>query len=592
MAAPQTLNTSTPQSVRARALVEAPPATMTHARRSAGPVTVDEAGSLYGRLVPWDVTATVSDDGVNSYNERFARGGLTATGSDVIPVYDGHRYNRAGVLERGPLIGRLDDVEAREDGLYGRVVLADIPEAARLRALARTVGATFSVEFDAPTAPPGSEVVRTGARLESLAVMTLPHRGAFAGAEVLAVRAAPTDPPADDEDQAEDQGNEEEEAAEVEGEAGEGDATPVAARAAIRREVQRALGRGLVRPAAHPLARYAGAYELYEAARASQSDEIPVLFRDAYRTYRERVTLARAFVDQITPDNPGVMPPGWLTEIFGILDTGRPVINAIGTRPLPPAGMEVDWPYYDGDMHALVGEQVTEKGDVTSVKVSFKKASVPIKTYAGGSDISWQLIRRSQPSYRDSYLRILNIAYGIVTDNVVGDALPAVVGAQSVDYDVTAPDPDGAALKAAVFQARSLVQIATGSPASWVLAATDVFQAFGAMPAMMATPYGTVNAPGTATASTLDVNVSGLKVTHAPDLAPGTAIVSNNLACAWMEDGPFVVAAPVVPKLGEDVAIWGMGAFAAFIPKGIVLLANALPLTSADGGGSSRKKAA
>ena len=48
-------------------------------------------------------------------------------------------------------------------------------------------------------------------------------------------------------------------------------------------------------------------------------------------------------------------------------------------------------------MHALVGEQTVEKADVTSVKVSFKKASVPIKTYAGGSDISWQLIRRSQP---------------------------------------------------------------------------------------------------------------------------------------------------------------------------------------------------
>jgi hypothetical protein len=52
-----------------------------------------------------------------------------------------------------------------------------------------------------------------------------------------------------------------------------------------------------------------------------------------------------------------------------------------------------------------------------------------------------------------------------------------------------------------------------------------------------------------------------------------------------------VVAAPVVPKLGEDVAIWGMGAFAAFIPKGIVLLANVTPLTAGTES-SSRKKAA
>ena len=191
-------------------------------------------------------------------------------------------------------------------------------------------------------------------------------------------------------------------------------------------------------------------------------------------------------------------------------------------------------------------------------------------------------------AYRDAYLRILNIAYGVVTDNVVGDLLPAVPGAQTVDYDIAAPDPDGALLKAAVFEASSLVQIATGTPATWVLAATDVFLAFGAMPAMAASPYGTQNVPGTATASTLDVNVSGLKVTHAPDLAAGTAIVSNNSACAWMEDGPFVVAAPVVPKLGEDVAIWGMGAFAAFIPAGIVLLSNVIVADASTQG--TRKK--
>jgi hypothetical protein len=559
---------------------------LVHARRSSGPAEVDEAGSIYGRLVPWDTPTEVRDETGAPYVESFAAGGLQPPAGGVIPVYAGHRVTRHGI-ERGPLVGRLDDVEARPDGLYGRVVLADVPAAAELRALARTVGATFSVEFT-DTAAPAAEVVRTGAELSGLAVLTAPHRGAYAEAQVLEVRAAPDD----DDEIPEGEGLAEGPADDDEDGRAEGDVIeggpPTAARAAIRREVARIMGRGLARPAVHPLARYRGTFEFYEAARSSSSDELPHLFRDAYLDHRARVSMARAFVDQITTDNPGVMPPAWLTEIFGILDMGRPVINAIGTRPLPPSGMEVDWPYFDGDLHALVGEQLTEKADVTSVKVSFKKASVPIKTYAGGSDISWQLIRRSQPAYRDAYLRILNIAYGVVTDNVVGDTIPAVVGAQTVDYDIAAPDADGALLKAAVFEASSLVQIATGSPASFVLAATDVFQAFGAMPGLMPAPYGTQNTAGTATASTLDVNISGLSVTHAPDLAPGTAIVSNSLACAWMEDGPFVVAAPVVPKLGEDVAIWGMGAFAAFIPKGIVLLANTVLADQAASG--SRKK--
>jgi hypothetical protein len=559
-----------------------------HARRAAGPTTVDEAGSIFGRLVPWDTPAEVRDEMGQPYTESFAPGGLQPPSGRVIPVYAGHRVTPRGI-ERGPLVGRVDDVEVRLDGLYGRAVLADVPAAAELRALARTVGATFSVEFT-DTAPPAPAIVRSGAVLEGLAVMTLPDRGAYLGAEVLEVRAAPTDPPDDDddEDDQDDQAGGTGPPVEADPDAVEG-GPPTAARAAIRREVARIMGRGAARIAAHPLARYSSAYDFYEAARSSSSDELPHHFRDSYRSYRDRVdVMGRAFVDQTTPDSPGVMPPAWLTEIFGIIDLGRPVITAIGSRPLPPSGMEVDWPYFDGDMHALVGEQTTEKSDIVSVKVSFKKASADIKTYAGGSDISWQLIRRSQPSYREAYLRIMNIAYGLVTDNVVGDLLPAVPGAQTVVYDVAVADENGAALKAAVFEASALVQIATGTPAQWVLAATDVFIAFGGIPAMVPSPYGTQNVPGTATASTLDVNVSGLHVTLAPDLAPGTAIVSNRLACSWMEDGPFTVTAPVVPKLGEDVAVWGMGTFAAFIGRGVVLLAPAV--TPLEGRSSTTRK--
>lgn len=581
-----------PSSTHVRALAEAP-VRVVHARRSAGPAAVDEAGSIYGRLVPWDTPAEVRDEGGQPYTESFAPGGLQPPAEGVIPVFAGHRVTPRGI-DRGPLVGRLDDVEARLDGLYGRVVLADVPAALELRALARTVGATFSVEFT-DTAPPAPEVIRTGAELAGLAVLTAPHRGAYADAVVTEVRAAPGDD--EDADEGDDEPDDEDGTGEGAGAEVDGtDGPPTAARAAIRREVARILGRGLARPLAHPLGRYDTAYAFYEAARASSSDELPRQFAAAYRAYRDRADMmGRAFVNEVTTDNPGVVPPAWLTEIFGIIDLGRPVITAIGSRPLPPSGMEVDWPYFDGDMHALVGEQTVEKSDITSVKVSFKKASTTIKTYAGGSDISWQLIRRSQPSYREAYLRIMNIAYGLVTDNVVGDLLPAVPGAQTVTYDVTAVDENGAALKAAVFEASALVQAATGTPAQWVLAATDVFIAFGGMPSMVPSPYGTQNVPGTATASTLDVNVSGLHVTLAPDLADGTAIVSNRLACSWMEDGPFTVAAPDVSKLGEDVAVWGMGAFAAFISRGIVLLAPAtIPLTADTGStsssGSSRKK--
>lgn len=559
----------------------------------AGGLVATDAGALAGRLVPWATPAEVSDDGHRFYQESWAPGSLRAEG--VVPVYAGHAPGPRGPT-RGPLVGRLEDLEDRPDGLYGTAVLADTPAAAELRALARTVGATFSIEFatDGPRPTPGAAVVRTAATLIGVAVLVAPDRGAYPGADVLSVRTGGTAMDSDDDDLEVD----DTEDTEVEGE-GEGAVDPPApapaetppstgARAAIVREVRRELARGRRPAAAHPLARYGSAYEFHAAARTSRSDELPGLFARAYREHRQRVEHGRAWVDQLTTENPGVMPPGWLSEVFGIIDMGRPVIGAIGTRPLPASGMDINWPYFDGDLHALVGQQLAEKTDITSVKVSFKKATENIATYAGGSDISWQLIRRSDPSYRDAYLRIMQAAYSVVTDNVAGDGVTA--GATgTVDYDPATPDPDGTLLRAAVFEASSMVQIATGSPASYVLSSTDVFLAFAGMPLMVPSSYGTQNVTGTATASTLDVNVSGLSVILAPDLAPGTALVSNRLATSWLEDGPFVVTAPDIPKLGEDVAIWGMGALAVFIPAGVVKLAPAgLPLTSSGSSGSSK----
>ena len=53
-------------------------------------------------------------------------------------------------------------------------------------------------------------------------------------------------------------------------------------------------------------------------------------------------------------------------------------------------------------------------------------------------------------------------------------------------------------------------------------------------------------------------------------MAPaGTVLVTNEQAAAWLEEGPFLASAEDVPKLGTDVAIWGMGAPGLFLPAGI-----------------------
>lgn len=81
---------------------------------------------------------------------------------------------------------------------------------------------------------------------------------------------------------------------------------------------------------------------------------------------------------------------------------------------------------------------------------------------------------------------------------------------------------------------------------------------------------------GVATASTLDVNVSGLRVVRAKWLdtdADRHAIVMNGEAARWIEDGPRLATAENVSKLGTDVSIYGYGATAVYLPAGVVRLA-------------------
>jgi hypothetical protein len=232
--------------------------------------------------------------------------------------------------------------------------------------------------------------------------------------------------------------------------------------------------------------------------------------------------------------------------------------------------MEVNWPYYDGSLLSLVGVQATQKTAITSARVDLKKGSEDLLTYAGMSDLSYQLIRRSSPSYKDAYLRIMYAAYAAVTDNAAADGL---VAGQTVDYDFSA-DTTGAGLREALFEASVLVQSATGSPAEFALVASDVFIAIGGMTQVGSAPYGVQNVAGTADAASLSVNINGIRVIYEPYFAAGKAFVSNGQAATWYEDGPFTVVAEDVEKLGQNVAVWGLGAFGVHLPAGIVGLAN------------------
>jgi HK97 family phage prohead protease len=282
----------------------------------------------------------------------------------------------------------------------------------------------------------------------------------------------------------------------------------------------------------------------------------------------------RALFDQVTGDNPGVMPPVWLQQVRGIIDLGRPVITGVGgPQSAGTVGLDINWPYFDGDLTAIVEAQATQKSEVNSVQISIEKGTASLGTYAAGSDISYQLLQRSQPSYLDAHNRIMAASYSTVTDRKFTNDIWNQ-GNSTVTYDMSA-DTTGSVFRAAVFEASMKCEDATGVPATIVYASTALMIEIGGWESFFPAPYGVQNVSGVATASTLQVNVSGLRVVRAKWLdgaAARHAIVTNGEAARWIEDGPRLANAENVSLLGRDIAIFGYGVTAAYLPNGIVRL--------------------
>lgn len=314
-------------------------------------------------------------------------------------------------------------------------------------------------------------------------------------------------------------------------------------------------------PAPHPLSTYAS-FGHYALARF-HDPAVP--------------TLEAALADQVPSTNPGVMPPSWLGEVRGIVDLGRPFITALGGPT--PAGdtMKLDWPYFDGDLYALVATQAVPKTQIVSVKVDLKDGAANLATYAGGSDLALQLIERSDPSYLDAYLRIMSAAYSAVTDRA---AVTLAAGAATGSVILDVATATGDEIAAALFEASVDVQRATGIPATVVAVSSDLFPTIAAAILSVTSP-GDNTANATANAATLSVALAGLQVTHVPGAAPGTVVVTNGQAVRWAEDGPRTIDGPNVEKLGRDVAIYGYGVATPFIPAGIVEITPVVTATAA-----------
>ena len=487
----------------------------------------DIVATGYGRAVPYETPTKVG-----GVEESFARDAFSP--DDVIGKPLAYRH--------GEPVGIITGAENREDGLYIDFQIVNTAQGRDAATLVRT-GASkgLSVGFQ----PVKSAWSRTRDKVQHITAglleVSLTHMPAYSQAGVSAIRENEGDPMSE---------------TIVETEVVSVDTEAREAIASVRESIASIEARAFVSEPVHPLAEYRSFGEYSKAVLAGDVE-------------------ARALADQTTANNPGVMPPIWLLQVKGIIDLGRPAITSVGgPESAGTFGMEINWPFFDGQLTDIVEAQVNEKDEVNSVEINLEKGDATLGTYAAGSDISYQLLQRSSPSYLDAHNRIMAASYSTVTDRKFTNDL--WTGSNNTNiYDLSA-DTTGTVFREAVFTASMEVEDATGSPATVVLVSTALFSKIGSFTTFFPAPYSVQNVSGVATASTLDVNVSGLRVVRAKWLdtdADRHAIVLNGEAARWVEDGPRLATAENVSKLGRDFAIYGYGATAVYLPAGVVRLA-------------------
>jgi HK97 family phage prohead protease len=114
-----------------------------------------------------------------------------------------------------------------------------------------------------------------------------------------------------------------------------------------------------------------------------------------------------------TTENTGLVPPNYLRDVIGVIDSSRPFIDSIERAPLPASGMKIFTPKLGAQ--AIVG-QTAEGVEFASQDTAVSFQEDDIVKFAGANVINVELFDRSDPSFLDLLIRELAASYAQKTD--------------------------------------------------------------------------------------------------------------------------------------------------------------------------------
>ena len=252
-------------------------------------------------------------------------------------------------------------------------------------------------------------------------------------------------------------------------------------------------------------------------------------------------------------ENTGMVPPNYLRDVIGVIDSSRPFIDSIERAPLPASGLKIYTPVLGAQ--AIVGE-TAEGVEYASqdTAVSFQENN--IVKFAGANVINQEVLDRSDPSFLDLLIRELAASYAQKTDAyALGLARDGAVASSGSTINKAIADGIADSYNVMRFVPNRLV-VAPNAAGS--ISFADLLGGEDDNKRPLFAAAAPQNAAGLITQGSTNGTVSGLSLVVDPNYTGDKfALVYPSAAMRFHESGLFDIRANIVANGRVEIGLYG-----------------------------------
>ena len=481
----------------------------------------EERREISGKIVPMG-TGEIGRTNLGEY--AFAANSIQIADTSKIRLLSQHNMQKP--------IGKMISAEERKDGIYAVFRLSKSTAGSDALIMAQeglVTGLSIGAEILASQPSKDGYTVVSSARLKEVSLVTVP---AFASAQVLEIAAEEVIPA--------------EENPQTESETVVEDTTVEAAP---------------VEAAAVEAARPTVTAMYYTNPRLNlniTAGEYAKAQLNASRGDADARELMAALQVATVAENTGMVPPTYLRDVIGIIDSSRPFIDSIERAALPASGMKIFTPKLGTQAQVELTAEGAEFAS-TDTTVTFQEDNV-VK-FAGAGKLDLELVDRSDPSFLDLYLRELAASYAQKTDAY----------ASKIAADGSSDSSSSTIYKAIAKSIADSYGVMRQTPNNLLVATSggndnvDFAGLLGEVDTTGRPLYAAAapqNANGLITQGSTNGTVAGLNLVVDPNYAGGTAgvkvgLVYPTMAMRFHESGTLQIRANVVANGQLEIGIYG-----------------------------------